>query len=138
MYLNISSLAFSKFLTLYTKYDEFLSNSLSSSLITSSSSTVMIFFIFLSPLNIIILYFYIIKSYNIVRNRYLLSRTRINLNIIYWRERYIMYYQYPYPYQGYGYQQNNGGYGFVWGIIIVVFIIFLLFWGFGAVNKGCN
>ena len=44
-----------------------------------------------------------------------------------------MYYQYPYPYQGYGYQQNNGGYGFVWGIII-----FLLFWGFGAVNKGCN
>ena len=43
-----------------------------------------------------------------------------------------MYYQYPYPYQGYGYQQNNGGYGFVWGII------FLLFWGFGAVNKGCN
>ena len=31
-----------------------------------------------------------------------------------------MYYQYPYPYQGYGYQQNNGGYGFVWGIIIVV------------------
>ena len=49
-----------------------------------------------------------------------------------------MYYQYLYPYQGYGYQQNNGGYGFVWGIIIVVFIIFLLFWGFGAVNKGCN
>ena len=76
--------------------------------------------------------------YTYVRNRYLLSRTWINLNIIYWRERYIMYYQYPYPYQGYGYQQNNGGYGFVWGIIIVVFIIFLLFWGFGAVNKGCN
>ena len=49
-----------------------------------------------------------------------------------------MYYQYPYPYQGYGYQQNNGGSGFVWGISIVVFIIFLLFWGFGAVNKGFN
>lgn len=50
-----------------------------------------------------------------------------------------MYYQYPYQqYPGYGYGQSNGGYSFVWGIIIVVVIIFLLFWGFGTVNKGCN
>lgn len=44
-----------------------------------------------------------------------------------------------YPYSYYGYQQNNGDYGFVWGIIIVVVIIFLLFWGFGSSNcKGYN
>lgn len=37
-----------------------------------------------------------------------------------------------YLYPVYGYQENNNGCGFIWGIIIVVVIIFLLFWGFGS------
>lgn len=44
---------------------------------------------------------------------------------------------YGYAYPVYGYQNNNDGYGFIWGILIVVFIIFLLFWGFGSGNR-CN
>lgn len=47
-----------------------------------------------------------------------------------------MYGGYVYPV--YGYQNNNGGYGIIWGIIIVVFILFLLFWGFGSCNNNCN
>lgn len=47
---------------------------------------------------------------------------------------------YGYAYPVYGYQNNNDGCGFIWGILIVVFIIFLLFWGFGAGsrNNNCN
>lgn len=45
---------------------------------------------------------------------------------------------YGYAYPVYGYQNNNDGYGFIWGILIVVFIIFLLFWGFGSSNRNNN
>ncbi|MBP3635513.1 MAG: hypothetical protein J6J17_03535 [Bacilli bacterium] len=41
---------------------------------------------------------------------------------------------YGYAYPVYGYQDNNGS-NFIWGILIVIFIIFLLFWGFGS-NRG--
>lgn len=40
-------------------------------------------------------------------------------------------YGYPYGYQG------NDGFGFLWAIIIVIFIIFLLFWGFGK-DRQCR
>lgn len=39
---------------------------------------------------------------------------------------------YGYVYPVYGCQGNNDGYGFIWGILIVIFIIFLLFWGFNS------
>lgn len=39
---------------------------------------------------------------------------------------------YGYAYPVYGYEGNNNSYGLIWGIIIVVVIIFLLFWGFGS------
>lgn len=47
---------------------------------------------------------------------------------------------YGYAYPVYGYQNNNYGYGFIWGILIVIFIIFLLFWGFNSQsgNKCCR
>lgn len=41
---------------------------------------------------------------------------------------------YGYPMYGYGYGNNqNENYSFIWGIIIVVFILFILFGGF---NQG--
>ena len=36
---------------------------------------------------------------------------------------------YNYPY--YAYPNNNEGFNSIWGIIIVIFILFLLFGGFG-------
>lgn len=37
-----------------------------------------------------------------------------------------------YGYPVYAYQGNQDGFGFIWAIIIVVFILFFLFWGFGS------
>lgn len=49
-----------------------------------------------------------------------------------------MYY-YGYPGCGYGYN-NNDGFGSIWAIIIVIFILFLLFGGFnqGRPHNDCR
>ncbi len=45
---------------------------------------------------------------------------------------------YGYVYPVYGYQNNNNNYDFIWGILIVIFIIFLLFWGFNRSGNRCS
>lgn len=53
---------------------------------------------------------------------------------------FYMYYPYGYPYPGYQYpfyDNNEGGINWVW-IIVIVFILFFLFRGFGSSNNCCN
>ncbi len=45
-------------------------------------------------------------------------------------------YGYAYPMYGYptGYSDNNNS-GWIWAIIIVIFVIFFLFWGSGSCSR---